>query len=162
MSENRKTVNIYTDGACSGNPGPGGWGAILEFGPHIKEMSGFMAGTTNNRMELFAAISALGALKEPCEVDLYSDSAYLVNAFNEHWIDGWKKNGWKNAAKAPVENQDLWFILLAQTKKHHVNFYKVKGHADNPRNNRCDELARAAIDEFRRLNPEIQEKEGKD
>ena len=113
-------------------------------------------------MELFAAISALGALKEPCEVDLYSDSAYLVNAFNEHWIDGWKKNGWKNAAKAPVENQDLWFILLAQTKKHHVNFYKVKGHADNPRNNRCDELARAAIDEFRRLNPEIQEKEGKD
>ena len=157
-----KKVNIYTDGACSGNPGPGGWGAILEFGPHIKGMSGFMAGTTNNRMELFAAISALGALKEPCEVDLYSDSAYLVNAFNEHWIDGWKKNGWKNAAKAPVENQDLWFILLAQTKKHHVNFYKVKGHADNPRNNRCDELARAAIDEFRRLNPEIQEKEGKD
>ena len=162
MEDNRKRVNIYTDGACSGNPGPGGWGAILEFGPHIKEMSGFMAGTTNNRMELFAAISALGALKEPCEVDLYSDSAYLVNAFNEHWIDGWKKNGWKNAAKAPVENQDLWFILLAQTKKHHVNFYKVKGHADNPRNNRCDELARAAIDEFRRLNPEIQEKEGKD
>ena len=157
-----KKVNIYTDGACSGNPGPGGWGAILEFGPHIKEMSGFMAGTTNNRMELFAAISALGALKEPCEVDLYSDSAYLVNAFNEHWIDGWKKNGWKNAAKAPVENQDLWFILLAQTKKHHENFYKVKVHADNPRNNRCDELARAAIDEFRRLNPEIQEKEGKD
>ena len=157
-----KKVNIYTDGACSGNPGPGGWGAILEFGPHIKEMSGFMAGTTNNRMELFAAISALGALKEPCEVDLYSDSAYLVNAFNEHWIDGWKKNGWKSAAKAPVENQDLWFILLAQTKKHHVNFYKVKGHADNPRNNRGDELARAAIDEFRRLNPEIQEKEGKD
>ena len=157
-----KKVNIYTDGACSGNPGPGGWAAILEFGPHRKELSGFMAGTTNNRMELFAAISALGALKEPCEVDLYSDSAYLVNAFNEHWIDGWKKNGWKNAAKAPVENQDLWFILLAQTKKHHVNFYKVKGHADNPRNNRCDELARAAIDEFRRLNPEIQEKEGKD
>ena len=157
-----KKVNIYTDGACSGNPGPGGWGAILEFGPHIKEMSGFMAGTTNNRMELFAAISALGALKEPCEVDLSSDSAYLVNAFNEHWIDGWKKNGWKNAAKAPVENQDLWFILMAQTKKHHVNFYKVKGHADNPRNNRCEELARAAIDEFRRLNPEIQEKEGKD
>ena len=125
-------------------------------------MSGGQAQTTNNRMELTGVISALSALKEPCEVDLYSDSAYLVNAFNEHWIDGWKKNGWKNAAKAPVENQDLWFILLAQTKKHHVNFYKVKGHADNPRNNRCDELARAAIDEFRRLNPEIQEKEGKD
>ena len=156
-----KKVNIYTDGACSGNPGPGGWGAILEFGPHTKEMNGFMAGTTNNRMELFAAISALGALKEPCEVDLYSDSAYLVNAFNEHWIDGWKKNGWKNSAKAPVENQDLWFILLAQTKKHHVNFIKVKGHADHPQNNRCDELARAAIEEYRRLNPETESEEGK-
>ena len=106
----RKQVNIYTDGACSGNPGPGGWGCILEFGPHRKEMSGYMAGTTNNRMELFAAISALGALKEPCDVKLYSDSAYLVNAFNEHWIDGWKKRGWKNAAGQAVENQDLWFI----------------------------------------------------
>ena len=111
----RKQVNIYTDGACSGNPGPGGWGCILEFGPHRKEMSGYMAGTTNNRMELFAAISALGALKEPCDVKLYSDSAYLVNAFNEHWIDGWKKRGWKTAAGQAVENQDLWFILLAQT-----------------------------------------------
>ena len=92
-AENRKSVNIYTDGACSGNPGPGSWAAILEFGPHQKEISGFMAGTTNNRMELFAAISGLGALKEPCNVKLYSDSAYLVNAFNEHWIDGWKKRG---------------------------------------------------------------------
>ena len=154
MEENRKTVRIYTDGACSGNPGPGGWAAILEFGPHRKEISGYMAGTTNNRMELFAAISGLGALKEPCNVELYSDSAYLVNAFNEHWIDGWKKNGWKTSAGTRVENQDLWFILSAQTQKHHVSFYKVKGHADHPQNNRCDELARAAIGEYRRLNGE--------
>ena len=152
--DTRKQVNIYTDGACSGNPGPGGWAAILEFGPHTKEISGFMAGTTNNRMELFAAISGLGALKEPCRVNLYSDSAYLVNAFNEHWIDAWKKKGWKNSAGAPVENQDLWFILLAQTRKHEVSFFKVKGHADHPQNNRCDELARAAIEDYRRLNPE--------
>ena len=151
MDENRKTVNIYTDGACSGNPGPGGWGAILEFGPHRKEMHGYMAGTTNNRMELFAAISALGALKEPCNVRLYSDSNYLVQAFNDHWIDNWKKNGWKTSNGTKVENQDLWFILSAQTQKHHVEFIKVKGHADHPENNRCDELARAAIDEYRRI-----------
>ncbi len=157
--ENRKTVNIYTDGACSGNPGPGGWAAILEFGPHTKEISGYMAGTTNNRMELFAAISGLGALKEPCNVRLYSDSAYLVNAFNDHWIDGWKRKNWKTAAGTPVENQDLWFILAAQTRKHSVEFIKVKGHANHPQNNRCDELARAAIEEFRRLN-ETSEEEG--
>ena len=150
MDENRKTVNIYTDGACSGNPGPGGWAAILEFGQHTKELSGYMAGTTNNRMELFAAISGLGALKEPCNVRLYSDSAYLVNAFNDHWVDSWKRKGWKKADGEPVENQDLWFILTAQTRKHHVEFYKVKGHADHPQNNRCDELARAAIEEYRR------------
>ena len=157
MDESRKTVLIYTDGACSGNPGPGGWAAILEFGPHRKEISGYMAGTTNNRMELFAAISALGALKEPCNVRLYSDSAYLVNAFNDHWIEGWKKKGWKKSDGTPVENQDLWQILLLQTKKHHVEFHKVKGHADHPQNNRCDELARAAIDEYRRLNPVSEE-----
>ena len=149
MDANRKTVNIYTDGACSGNPGPGG---ILEFGGHRKELSGYMAGTTNNRMELFAAISGLGALKEPCNVNLYSDSNYLVQAFNEHWIDNWKKNGWKTSGGGKVENQDLWFILSAQTTKHHVVFIKVKGHADHPENNRCDELARAAIDEYRRIN----------
>ena len=156
MNNNRKEVNIYTDGACSGNPGPGGWAAILEFGIHQKEISGFMAGTTNNRMELFAAISGLGALKEPCNVKLYSDSAYLVNAFNDHWIEGWQKKGWKKSDGEPVENQDLWFILTAQTRKHHVEFIKVKGHADHPQNNRCDELARAAIDEYRRLNPVIE------
>ena len=131
MDGSRKTVNIYTDGACSGNPGPGGWAAILEFGPHRKELSGYMAGTTNNRMELFAAISGLGALKEPCNVNLYSDSSYLVQAF----------------------------ILFAQTKKHNVTFFKVKGHADHPENNRCDELARAAIDEYRRINSESQSSE---
>lgn len=152
MSEARKHVNIYTDGACSGNPGPGGWAAILEFGPHTKEISGYMAGTTNNRMELFAAISGLGALKEPCDVTLYSDSSYLVQAFNEHWIEGWMKKGWRTSNNTAVENQDLWFILQAQTRKHHVEFVKVKGHADHPQNNRCDELARAAICEFRRIN----------
>ena len=162
MEENRKTVNIYTDGACSGNPGPGGWAAILEFGMHRKELSGFMAGTTNNRMELFAAISGLGALKEPCNVNLYSDSNYLVQAFNEHWIDNWKKNGWKTSGGGKVENQDLWFILSAQTKKHNVRFIKVKGHADHPENNRCDELARAAIDEYRRINQDQDKTDGTD
>ena len=153
----RKKVNIYTDGACSGNPGPGGRGCILEYGPHIKEMSGYMAGTTNNRMELFAAISALGALKEPCDVMLYSDSNYMVQAFNDHWIDGWQKRGWKTSSGGAVENQDLWFILLAQTRKHNVTFIKVKGHADHPQNIRCDELATGAIKEYRRINALEQE-----
>lgn len=148
----RKKVNIYTDGACSGNPGPGGWGCILEFGPHKKELSGYMEGTTNNRMELFAAISGLGALKEPCDVTLYSDSNYLVQAFNDHWIDGWQRRGWKTSSGTPVENQDLWAILLLQTRKHNVRFVKVKGHADHPQNNRCDELATGAIKEWRRIN----------
>ena len=161
MNEKRKAVNIYTDGACSGNPGPGGWAAILEFNGHRKEMSGYIAGTTNNRMELFAAISGLGALKESCDVNLYSDSNYLVQAFNEHWIENWKKNGWKTSGGGKVENQDLWFILSAQTMKHQVRFIKVKGHADHPENNRCDELARAAIDEFRRINDEQNATEGK-
>ena len=147
-----KTVTLYTDGACSGNPGPGGWGCILEFGPHTKEMSGYMAGTTNNRMELFAAISGLGALKEPCDVTLYSDSNYMVQAFNDHWIEGWQKRGWKTSSGGQVENQDLWFILLAQTRRHNVNFVKVKGHADHPQNIRCDELATGAIKEYRRIN----------
>ena len=149
MASERKLVQIYTDGACSGNPGPGGWAAILTFGAHTREMNGYMAGTTNNRMELFAAISGLGALKEPCDVQLYSDSSYLVNAFNEHWIENWKKNGWKTSAGTQVENQDLWMILLTLTRKHHVEFVKVKGHADHPQNNRCDELARTAIAEYR-------------
>ena len=153
-----KHVIIYTDGACSGNPGPGGWAAILKFGEHRKELSGYMPGTTNNRMELFAAISALGALKTSCRVDLYSDSAYMVNAFNERWIDGWQRNGWKDSAGKPVENQDLWRLFLTLMKRHQVTFHKVKGHADNPDNNRCDELATGQIKEYIRLNtPTAQE-----
>ncbi|MBR1686515.1 MAG: ribonuclease HI [Clostridia bacterium] len=148
----RKNVIIYTDGACSGNPGPGGWGCVLMYGNHRKEMSGFMPDTTNNRMELFAAISALGALKEPCNVALYSDSTYLVKAFEEHWIDNWKKQGFRRSDGTQVPNSDLWFILMAQTKKHQVRFIHVKGHASNEENNRCDELARAAIAEYRDIN----------
>ena len=152
MSETpRKHVTIYTDGACSGNPGSGGWGAILEYNGHKREISGYMASTTNNRMELMAVISALGALKEPCDVTLYSDSKYVVQAFHDKWLEGWKKRGWKKADGGKVENQELWFALDLACKKHHVNFVWVKGHADNPGNNRCDELARAAIEEYRRL-----------
>ena len=134
-------VDIYTDGACSGNPGPGGWGAILMYGEHRKELSGGEKQTTNNRMELMAVISALKALKKPCKVNLYSDSAYVVNAFNQDWIIGWQRNGWRNSAKVPVANIDLWQELLSLTNTHEVSFIKVKGHADNEFNNRCDELA---------------------
>ena len=143
--KNPKKIIIYTDGACSYNPGPGGWGAVLMYGVHRKEMSGFMPETTNNRMELLAAVEALKALKMPCMVDLHSDSAYLVNAWKQHWLDGWQKNGWKNSKKQPVENQDLWKELLRLAKIHQVNWIKVKGHSDNAENNRCDELARAEI-----------------
>ena len=134
-------VDIYTDGACSGNPGPGGWGAILMYGEHRKELSGGEKQTTNNRMDLMAVICALKALKKPCKVNLYSDSAYVVNAFNQNWIIGWQRNGWKNSAKVPVANIDLWQELLSLTNTHVVSFIKVKGHADNEFNNRCDELA---------------------
>ncbi len=156
-----KKVQLYTDGACSGNPGPGGWGAILSYQGKTRELSGHMSGTTNNRMELFAVISGLGALTQPCEVDVYSDSAYTVNAFRQHWIDNWQKNGWLTSDKKPVENSDLWKLLLQiiRAKKHRVNFHKVKGHADDPLNNRCDELARAAIKEYRRMNGEADEEE---
>jgi len=140
-----KEVILYTDGACSGNPGPGGWGAVLIYKEHKKELSGAERQTTNNRMEIMAAICGLEALKESCSVDLYTDSAYLCNAFEKHWIDNWQRNGWKNASKHDVENQDLWKQLLVLTNKHHVTFHKVKGHADNEFNNRCDELARKAI-----------------
>jgi ribonuclease HI len=153
----QKLVQIYTDGACSGNPGPGGWAAILCFGEHRKEISGFMPGTTNNRMELFAAISGMGELKMPCRVQLYSDSAYLVNAFEEKWIDRWQANGWKTAGGQQVENQDLWRLLLHQLKKHQVTFHKVKGHSDHPENNRCDELARGQIQEYLRINGQQEE-----
>lgn len=140
-----KNVVIYTDGACSGNPGPGGWGVVLQYGKAMKEMSGFDANTTNNRMELLAAIKGLSALKEPCVVDLFSDSAYLVNAWEKGWLNGWQKNGWKTSQKKPVENQDLWQEMLRLAGVHRVTWHKVKGHADNRWNNRCDELAVAEV-----------------
>ncbi|PKM45425.1 MAG: ribonuclease HI [Firmicutes bacterium HGW-Firmicutes-8] len=140
-----KKVTVYTDGACSGNPGPGGWGAILQFGPHTREISGFEPDTTNNRMELTAAVKALQTLKEPCIVTLYSDSAYLVNTFQQHWLTKWQLNGWKTSNKGSVENQDLWRELLDLASTHRVEWLKVKGHSDNEFNNRCDKLAREAI-----------------
>ncbi|MDR2515588.1 MAG: ribonuclease HI [Christensenellaceae bacterium] len=144
-----KKVEVYTDGACSGNPGPGGWGAILVYNGQEKELSGFQAETTNNRMELFAAIQGLGALKESCAVKLYSDSSYLVNAFERRWIDAWQRQNWRTAAKAEVANQDLWRLLLIQAGRHQLQFVKVKGHADNEYNNRCDKLATGAIKQQR-------------
>ena len=140
-----KQVTLYTDGACSGNPGPGGWGAILMYGAKKKEISGGEVSTTNNRMELTAVIEGLKQLKYPCAVEVYSDSAYTVNAFLEGWVSRWEKGGWRKADKKPVLNADLWQELLALVRTHQVTFHKVKGHADNPLNNRCDELARAAI-----------------
>ncbi|MBO7742102.1 MAG: ribonuclease HI [Victivallales bacterium] len=137
-----KEVTIYTDGACSGNPGPGGYGAILEYKQHRKELHDGYVRTTNNHMEIMGAIAALKTLREPCMVRLYSDSKYLVQAIEQHWLNNWKRNGWKTAAKKPVKNVDLWQELDAQLKIHSVEFIWVKGHADNPGNNRCDELAR--------------------
>jgi ribonuclease HI len=141
----QKKIIIYTDGACSGNPGPGGWGALLMYGSSTREISGYSPATTNNRMELTAAIEALELLKEPCRVDLYSDSSYLVNAINEGWLKRWVVNNWKTAAKKNVENPDLWHKILKLIRLHDVTFHKVKGHSDNPYNNRCDVLAREAI-----------------
>ena len=138
-------VTIYTDGACSGNPGPGGWGAILMYKDIKKEISGGDKNTTNNIMELTAVIEGLKMLKFPCEVDLYSDSAYVVNAFLQNWVDNWIKNNWKTADKKEVKNKELWQELVDLTKVHDVTFHKVKGHADNEFNNRCDELARSQI-----------------
>ncbi len=140
-----KKVEIYTDGACSGNPGAGGWAAILMFNGHKKEISGYDKNTTNNRMELFAIIQGLSQLKEPCSVIVYSDSAYAVEAFNKNWIGSWKKNNWKTADNKEVKNRDLWNDLTIRMLNHEVSFVKVKGHSDNEFNNRCDELARAAI-----------------
>lgn len=138
-------VVIYTDGACSGNPGPGGYGAVLMIDGYRREISGSEADTTNNRMELLAAVRALSELKKPCIVSLHSDSAYLVNAFVNHWVDSWQRNGWQNSQKKAVPNRDLWEQLLELTGRHNVTFIKVKGHADDQWNNRCDQLAVAAI-----------------
>ena len=138
-------VIIYTDGACSGNPGPGGWGAILMFNDVKKEVSGGEKDTTNNIMEITAVIEALKNLKRPCEVKVYSDSAYVVNAFNNGWIYNWMKNNWQTSGKEPVKNKELWQELYSLTKIHKVTFIKVKGHSDNEFNNRCDALARGEI-----------------
>ncbi len=142
-----KFVEIYTDGACSGNPGPGGWGAVLLYHGRSREISGGADSTTNQRMELTAAIQALKALKEPCRVRLYSDSAYLINAFKLGWLDKWQQNGWRNVKGHPVQNLDLWQELVALTSIHQIEWVKVKGHADNHYNNKCDQLAKAAIKE---------------
>ena len=144
-----KTVTIYTDGACSGNPGPGGWGAILMYGEFKKELSGGEKQTTNNRMELTGVIEALRALKEPCIVELYSDSKYVIDALEKGWAWGWKKKGWIKSDKKPALNPDLWEVLLSLTQKHEVHYHWVKGHATNPKNNRCDELAVAESKRFR-------------
>jgi ribonuclease HI len=142
MSDQR--VTIYTDGACSGNPGPGGWGAILQFGDTTKELNGGEAHTTNNRMELMAAIAALEALKRPCAVDLHTDSQYLRNGIMT-WIHGWKKNGWRTSDKKLVKNVDLWKRLDEALAHHKIQWHWVKGHAGHPMNERADELARAGI-----------------
>lgn len=150
-----KTIDIYTDGACSGNPGVGGWAAVLMYNEHKKEISGYDKETTNNRMEIFAVIQGLRALKESCIVRLYTDSAYVSDAFNKNWIDSWLVKDWRTANNAIVKNQDLWKALLYETNKHKITFIKVKGHSDNKYNNRCDELARGAIDECKKNNPSL-------
>ncbi|MCD8050463.1 MAG: ribonuclease HI [Clostridiales bacterium] len=136
-----KTVTLYTDGACSGNPGAGGWAAILLFGEHKKELSGGERATTNNRMELTAVIKGLEALKEPCIVELYSDSKYIIDALEKGWAVGWRKRGWVKGDKKPALNPDLWERLLDLCEVHRVNLHWVKGHASNEYNNRCDQLA---------------------
>ena len=139
-----KTVEIYTDGACSGNPGPGGWGAILRYGGREKELSGGEAMTTNNRMELSGVIAALEALKEPCAVELWSDSKYVVDALEKGWALKWRANGWRKPDKKTALNPDLWEMLLTLAAEHEMHYHWVKGHADNEYNNRCDALAVAA------------------
>ncbi|WP_298984894.1 ribonuclease HI [uncultured Roseibium sp.] len=141
-TENR--VTIYTDGACSGNPGPGGWGAILRFGGHERELQGGETETTNNRMELMAAIEALNTLKRPCAVDLYTDSTYVRSGIRE-WLEGWKRKNWRTAANKPVKNADLWQALDTARERHDVTWHWVKGHAGHPDNERADELARGGM-----------------
>ena len=136
-----KEVTLYCDGACSKNPGPGGWGSILIYKGNEKELSGYCELTTNNQMEITEALNGLKALKEPCKVDIYTDSAYVCNAFLQNWIYGWLKNGWVNSKKEPVKNKELWHELYEMTLFHNVTWHKVKGHADNVYNNRCDKLA---------------------
>ncbi len=143
-----KTVTIYTDGACSGNPGPGGWGAILCYKETEKELSGGAADTTNNRMELTAVIEALALLKEPCVVELYSDSKYVIDGLSKGWAKGWQKRGWIKSDKKPALNPDLWERLLALTDRHEMHYHWVKGHTENEKNNRCDQMAVAESKKF--------------
>jgi ribonuclease HI len=158
-----KHVEIYTDGACSGNPGPGGWGAVLIYKGTEREISGYSSETTNNRMELMAAIQGLNALKESCRVSLYTDSAYLCNAFNNGWTIAWQRNGWQNAKKKPVENKELWMMLINKSKEHQITWIKVKGHSDNEYNNRADKLAVAEIKKNKKeAKPEEIEEKGSD
>ena len=138
-----KRVQLFTDGACLGNPGPGGWAYILRFGEHVREASGYEPDTTNNRMELMAAVEGLKALKEVCEVEITTDSEYMRNGITK-WIIGWKARGWKTASKEPVKNQDLWMALDEQNSRHRTEWKWTKGHADHPDNNRCDEMATTA------------------
>ena len=147
-----KTVILYTDGACSGNPGPGGWGAILEYQGHEKEFSGGEENTTNNRMELTAVIEGLSKLKEPCIVELYSDSKYVIDGLEKGWAEGWKKRGWIKSDKKPALNPDLWDQLLTLTHIHQMRYHWVKGHAENPKNNRCDEMA---VAQWKRIKGEV-------
>ena len=146
--ENRKEVKLFTDGACSGNPGPGGWGAILQFKNTEKEISGGEPETTNNRMELNGVIKGLETLKEPCLVKIFTDSKYISDAFNKGWIDNWQKNGWKTAAKKPVKNKELWLQLVDLAEKHELEWNWVKGHAGHPENERCDALAVMERDKY--------------
>jgi len=140
MTKPRKKVAIFTDGACKGNPGPGGWGALLRMGPHEKELSGGEADTTNNRMEMTAVIKGLNALTEGCDVELYSDSKYVLDGITK-WVEGWKKRGWVTASKKPVRNADLWHELIAAAARHDVSWNWVKGHSGHPENERVDTLA---------------------
>lgn len=148
MMQNKKTVTIYTDGACSGNPGPGGWGAILKYGAKEKVISGGESNTTNNRMELTGVIRALECLKEPCIVELWSDSKYVIDGLSLGWAESWKAKGWKKADKKPALNTDLWDVLLNLTNQHEMVYHWVKGHAENEYNNRCDELAVKERDKY--------------
>jgi ribonuclease HI len=151
LAQAKKTkVELYTDGACSGNPGVGGWAAILVYGPAEKELVGAVGQTTNNRMEMTAVIEGLKALKHPCNVTIYSDSAYIVNAIRQNWLVNWKKKGWLNASKQPVANRDLWEELDRLMGIHDTTFIKVKGHSDHDYNNRCDALAVAAVDRYKK------------
>ena len=143
-----KKVYIFTDGACSGNPGPGGWGAVLRYNTTEKELSGGEKETTNNRMELTACIEALTLLKEPCEVELTTDSQYVVNGITKGWAEGWRQNGWRKADKKPALNSDLWELLLVQCERHKVTFNWIKGHAGHEENERCDTLAVGAYQKY--------------